>query len=103
LALLILLRECEIFDFGTANKIGGRSSSNDAKPGMDRYHGAERADDAIVGDERVKRGSADRKIDDSCGRKGRVTRDELATRDKAVILDWNCWDWMRMSGQRRSA
>jgi hypothetical protein len=84
-ALLILFRECEIFDLGTAITIGGRSSSKDAKPGMERYHGA----DAAVA-ESAKRGRAaeDRKIDgsDSWGRKGRVTLDELAMRDRAVML-----------------
>ena len=40
LALLMLLRLCEIFDFGTAIRIGGKSSSREDKDGRVRYHGA---------------------------------------------------------------
>lgn len=36
----MLFRLCEIFDFGTASKIGGKSSRRDERDGSVRYQGA---------------------------------------------------------------
>jgi hypothetical protein len=83
-ALLILFLECEIFDLGTASTIGGSNSSNEAKPGMDRYHGAEVKADLRIGVEAW--GRDDRRKDWIWGKKGMVVREELAIRDRAVML-----------------
>ena len=48
-------------DFGTASTIGGSSSSSDANPGIDRYHGADVMEDLRMGVE--DRGSDDRRKD----------------------------------------
>jgi hypothetical protein len=34
------LRLCDIFDFGTANKIGGKSSRREERDGSVKYHGS---------------------------------------------------------------
>jgi len=85
-------------DFGTASTIGGNSSSNEAKPGMDRYHGADVRDDLRMGVE--DRGRDDRRKDWIRGKKGVVVRDEEAIRDRAVIVrvGWSGCDDIRVIG-----
>jgi hypothetical protein len=84
-ALLILFLECEIFDLGTASTIGGNRSNKDARPGMDRYHAGVASEERRMGVDRDA-GREDRRNDWIWGRKGRVDRDELAMRDRAVIV-----------------
>jgi hypothetical protein len=61
LALLILFLECEILDFGTASTIGGSSSSNEARPGIERYHAGVLSVERKMGEEDV--GIDDRRND----------------------------------------
>jgi len=97
-ALLILFLECDILDFGTASTIGGSSSSSDAKPGIDRYQGADVIADLRMGVE--DRGSDDRRKDWIRGKKGVAVRDEEAIRDRAVIVrvGWSACDDIRVMG-----
>ena len=88
LALLMLFLECVTLCFGTAKTIGGSSSRRDARAGMAKYHGLCWVVDAKESIREVNDVWRVEAVEAVRGRetKGKVDRDVLAMRDKAVIF-----------------